>query len=78
MRLPLQYFGEPAMMSAGEGSDRMGVSGLVVRPKIGGKRSMRKRNTCKKGGFYPSVMGNFVPRYTPCPVCRLQVDEAAD
>jgi hypothetical protein len=61
MRLPLQYFGEPAMMSAGEGSDRMGVSGLVVRPKIGGKRSMRKRNTCKKGGFYPSVMGNFVP-----------------
>jgi len=42
----------------------MAVSGNTVRPAIGGKRRTKrhnKRSTRKRGGFYPSVMGNFVP-----------------
>ena len=31
----------------------MGVQGNLIRPKIGGKRR-------QLGGFYPSVMGNFI------------------
>ena len=63
--LPLQYFGAAAQVSAGEGGDRMGISGNMVRPAIGGTRStrtrsMKKRSTKTRGGFYPSVMGNFV------------------
>lgn len=62
--LPLQYFGAPAPVSAEEGVARMGSSGNMVRPAIGGKRKkskQSKRRTKKRGGFYPSVMGNFVP-----------------
>ena len=58
--LPLQYFGTAAPVSAGEGGDRMGISGNMVRPAIGGLRSTKKRSTRTRGGFYPSVMGNFV------------------
>lgn len=70
--LPLQYFGETAATSASEGVDRLTVSGNTVRPSIGGKRrtkrDIKRSNTKKKngtkrryrGGFYPSVMGNFV------------------
>jgi len=54
--LPLQYFGAAAPVSASAGVDRLAVSGNMVRPTIGGKRVTKKR-----GGFYPSVMGNFVP-----------------
>ncbi len=54
--LPLQYFGAAAPVSASAGGDRLDVNGNMVRPAIGGRRSMKKR-----GGFYPSVMGNFVP-----------------
>jgi uncharacterized protein YbjQ (UPF0145 family) len=67
MNLPLSYFGAPVGNSAGEGKNLLGVEGQVVRPAIGGKhskyskRSKRsKRSTRKKGGFYPSVMGNFI------------------
>ncbi len=55
--LPLQYFGAAAPVSASAGVDRLDVTGHMVRPTIGGRRSMRK----KRGGFYPTVMGNFVP-----------------
>ena len=58
--LPLQYFGAAAPVSASAGVDRLDVTGSMVRPTIGGKgstRSMRK----KHGGFYPTVMGNFIP-----------------
>lgn len=56
--LPLQYFGDAAPASAAVGSARLHISGNMVRPAIGGKQ--RKRKT-QKGGFVPSVMGNFVP-----------------
>jgi len=55
--LPLQYFGDAAPASASEGSTRLNISGNMVRPAIGGKQSKRKT---QKGGFVPSVMGNFV------------------
>ena len=55
--LPLQYFGAAAPVSASSGVDRLDITGNMVRPTIGGQRSMRK----KRGGFYPTVMGNFVP-----------------
>jgi hypothetical protein len=53
--LPLQYFGAAAPVSASAGVDRLDVTGHMVRPTIGGRR------TKKRGGFYPTVMGNFVP-----------------
>lgn len=62
--LPAQYFGEAAPVSAGAGVDLMEVSGKEVRTAIGGKRSMRSIRSMrskKRGGFYPSVMGNFIP-----------------
>lgn len=72
--LPLRYFDPNAYQSfASAGSDVLGVSGLEVRPKIGGKRtkrakratrkaSKRSRRTTKrtKGGFVPSIMESFV------------------
>jgi len=59
--LPAQYFGAAAPISAGAGVDLMEVNGNVVRAAIGGRRSMRSIRSKKRGGFYPSVMGNFVP-----------------
>jgi hypothetical protein len=71
--LPLRYFDPNAYQSsASAGSDVLGVSGLEVRPKIGGRRakrtkrakraSKRSRRTTKrtKGGFIPSIMESFV------------------
>lgn len=52
--LPLQYFGDAAPVSAAAGSARLHISGNMVRPAIGGNRKTQK------GGFVPSVMGNFV------------------
>jgi len=63
--LPLHYFGMD-VMDAGEGSNQMAVRGNMVRPAIGGKRRKRitkSRNKTRgktRGGFYPSVMGNFI------------------
>ena len=59
--LPLQYFGAAAPVSASAGVSRLDVTGHMVRPAIGGRRSMRSMRTKKRGGFYPTVMGNFVP-----------------
>jgi len=75
--LPLRYFDADAYQSSvSAGSDVLGVSGLEVRPKIGGKRgtrrvkkatrrskrSKRSKRTAKrmKGGFIPSIMESFV------------------
>lgn len=73
--LPLRYFDADAYQSsASAGSNVLGVSGLEVRPKIGGKarktkrtkrstrKSKRSRRTTKrtKGGFIPSIMESFV------------------
>ncbi len=54
--LPLQYFGAAAPVSAEAGSDRLAVQGNTIRPSIGGKRRKSRR---MRGGFYPSIMGNF-------------------
>jgi hypothetical protein len=64
--LPLQYFGAAAPVSASAGVDRLDVTGHMVRPTIGGQRSIRSMRSTrsmykKRGGFYPTVMGNFVP-----------------
>lgn len=70
---PLKYF-DPSVHepSAGAGRDLLeAIPPLGVRPKIGGKRHQsrrilknRNKNRNKthkqKGGFVPSVMGNFV------------------
>ena len=66
---PLSYFdGKPPLASVGPGRDLLHASGLGVRPIIGpvkygfngGRRKHSTRRKTKKGGFYPSVMGNFV------------------
>ena len=61
--LPLQYFGAAAPVSASAGGDRLDVTGHMVRPTIGGQRSRRsmRKSMKKRGGFYPTVMGNFIP-----------------
>ena len=57
---PLQYFGPAeSRVSAGPGADLLRASTMGIRPAIGGgKRSRVTRNT--RGGFTPSIMGNFV------------------
>jgi hypothetical protein len=54
--LPLHYFGakEPFAADAGRNLLPIPVDGMGVRPRIGGRRSHKR-----KGGFYPSVMGDF-------------------
>ena len=68
--LPLRYFDPNAYQSsASAGSDVLGVSGLEVRPKIGGRRATKRtkrvtkrtRTTRRmKGGFIPSIMEPFI------------------
>jgi hypothetical protein len=73
--LPLSYvnprYQEP---SASQGTDRLGSESLLARPVLnptGGQRSIRRRSSRKnrtkkhtrrnrKGGFYPSVMGQLI------------------
>jgi len=63
---PLQYFGSAeSRVSAGPGADLLRTSTMGIRPAIGGRskryRRSRTRNTRKtRGGFTPSIMGNFV------------------
>ena len=69
---PLRYFdaGYP-ITTAGSGSDVLGVSGNVIRPKIGGykctrqrsthKRSTRQRSTRYKHKCKQSKRGGFTP-----------------
>lgn len=59
--LPLQYFGAAAPVSASAGGDRLDVNGYVIRPTIGGQHTIKHKSMKKRGGFYPTVMGNFVP-----------------
>ena len=55
--MPLKFFDENAAEPAAwAGRNLQYASGLGIRPAIGGKRSRRQK---RKGGFYPSVMGNF-------------------
>lgn len=67
---PLNYF-DAAFKgpSAAAGHDLLkAIAPLGIRPRIGGKRRtkrvLRRKNkknrTSQKGGFVPSVMGNFV------------------
>lgn len=53
---PLHYFGskDPIAADAGRNLLPIPIDGMGVRPRIGGRRSRSR-----KGGFYPSVMGNF-------------------
>ena len=65
---PLKYFKPDAPQpSASAGPDILQTHGQEVRPRIGGKRVLKSRGTRRlrrqkrtKGGFLPSVMGNFV------------------
>ena len=61
---PLNYF-DPAATphTASSGYDLLGAADRGIRlalqvPK-GGRRRVQRRTYKKKGGFYPSVMGNF-------------------
>ena len=57
--LPLKYFNPDAETpSAPAGRDLLHASGMGIRPKIGGVRRNKTRRA--KGGFVPSVMGNFI------------------
>jgi hypothetical protein len=47
-------------MEADAGRNLLVAEGMGVRPKIGGKRSKRSKRAKKRGGFVPSVMGNFM------------------
>jgi len=59
--MPLKYFdGSLTGPSAGSGHDLLRASGMGIRPRIGGKRSKQRTKRNKRGGFVPSVMGNFV------------------
>jgi hypothetical protein len=53
---PLHYFGskDPIAADAGRNLLPIPLDGMGIRPRIGGKRSHKR-----KGGFYPSVMGDF-------------------
>jgi hypothetical protein len=57
--LPLKYFDngviQPIVQS---GSDILKAINNVVRPQIGGRKHTRKTRRVR-GGFVPSVMGNF-------------------
>lgn len=56
---PLHYFGSKAPIAADAGRALLPIpiDGMGIRPRIGGKRTRRSRK--RKGGFYPSVMGDF-------------------
>lgn len=64
--MPLKYFDASLTGPDAEaGRNLLGASGLGIRPSIGcskgGKRTRRQRRkkSRRKGGFTPSIMGNF-------------------
>lgn len=67
--MPLKYFNASLTGPDAEaGRNLLGASGLGIRPSIGctkgGKRTRRQRckrskKSRRKGGFTPSIMGNF-------------------
>ncbi len=70
--MPLRYFDVNADYPSADPGCNMRVSGNVVRPAIGGKRSTHTRRSRRskrskrtrrgrtKGGFFPSIMEPFV------------------
>lgn len=70
--MPLRYFDVNAYHPSADPGCNMRVSGNVVRPAIGGKRSTHTRRSRRskhtrriksrrtKGGFFPSIMEPFV------------------
>ena len=64
--MPLKYFDASLTgPSANAGRDLLPALGMGIRPRIGGtrrsKQSMRRsKRSMRRGGFVPSVMGNFV------------------
>ena len=60
--MPLDYFGIPTLSSLqGPGSNLLATRGSLIRPAIGGKRVTKRTHRRRiRGGFYPSVMGNFI------------------
>ena len=59
---PLSYFDGKAPVSADAGRNLLVAEGMGIRSKIGGKRSKSssRRRSKRRGGFVPSVMGNFM------------------
>lgn len=62
--MPMKFFDPQAEEPAAwAGRNLQYASGLGIRSAIGGKRQRRQKRSSKrskrKGGFYPSVMGNF-------------------
>ena len=57
--MPLQYYNPNAQEPSAEaGRDLLkALPPLGIRPKIGGRRRKTRRT---KGGFIPSIMGNFI------------------
>ena len=57
---PLKYFNPDALTPDAEaGRNLLHASGMGIRPKIGGRRKLRKTRRTR-GGFVPSVMGSFL------------------
>lgn len=57
---PLKYFNPDAPTpDAAAGRNLLHASGMGIRPKIGGRRKLRKTRRAR-GGFVPSVMGSFL------------------
>ena len=58
---PLKYYNTAAATpSAAAGHDLLHASGMGIRPRIGGKHKSKRHTKRKRGGFVPSVMGNFI------------------
>jgi hypothetical protein len=57
---PLNYF-DPAYapVDASSGNDLLAAAGRGIRLALQVPKGGRRRTHKKKGGFYPSVMGNF-------------------
>ncbi len=66
--LPLSYFTGKEPVSADAGRNLLVSEGMGVRSKIGGKRRAhssrrhrtRSKHSRRRGGFVPSIMGNFM------------------
>jgi hypothetical protein len=57
--LPMKYFNSSIVQPVVDaGKDLLKASGDIIRPRIGGKRRVR-RTRKTKGGFVPSVMAGF-------------------
>ena len=58
---PLSYFNGLPPVSAEAGRNLLVAEGMGVRSKIGGRSSRSRRaHSRRRGGFVPSIMGNFM------------------